>query len=181
MNTAKLLDESVLGPAFLRQAWGELSDTHYPWITATWSVSRLAHVCAWELGLAVEIRDHRHSDYLVSFHLEGIRAKATVCLSDRDMMLDATGQLVWGAFETIIERLSPRIYEHDPRIGSPPHHLKTCRLFDPVTVPRPAYYQTMNQPAEVPCSLCGKVFEDGDPAMWGGGNVLWVHYTCWCD
>ena len=180
MSRRHLLDEAVLGPAFVRQAWGELNEAHYPWITTTVSVTRHTSRLMWEVGLSVSITDHHHGESLVSMDLQGIRATATSVFSDREMALDKEGQVVWGAFESTIEKIAPRLFEHDPRIGRPPSHLTTCRLFDPPwgTI-RPAFYSTMQEPAEAPCSLCGEVFEDNHPPIWGGGNVLWVHWTCW--
>lgn len=78
--------------------------------------------------------------------------------------------------------IAPHLYEHDPRKGSMVttnrSKLPVNLLFDPVGQSPPTFIVT------VPCTVCGKdfLFEFGTQghalAVWGGGNLGFLHAEC---
>jgi hypothetical protein len=74
--------------------------------------------------------------------------------------------------------------EHDPRIGTVLDEGQTkvrmprSLLFDPPRVRPPAWKGNAGLDA-TPCPFCQDGFGRGYPAMWGGGNLFWVHPSCW--
>lgn len=92
-------------------------------------------------------------------------------------------------FKQAIRELSFLMREHDPRIGtiltgnlhanhSHTLSLPSCPLFDPPRI-RPPAWRGGSGIDSVPCPYCSNDFDRGYPAMWGGGNLMWVHPDCW--
>jgi hypothetical protein len=74
----------------------------------------------------------------------------------------------------LLHRISPLVYEADPRIGSCEQSYAPLPLFDP-----PLGIAGMRQISG--CALCGITGPDPEGAgyrAWGGGNIGWVHPTC---
>lgn len=75
--------------------------------------------------------------------------------------------------------VAPLLYEHDPRKGhvlTPAHpELPAHPLFDPPGQSPPSFIYMD------PCSACGKSFEEFgvvETAVWGGGNLGFLHVRC---
>lgn len=89
-------------------------------------------------------------------------------------------------FSRCLKVLRGLIREADPRIGlsfvndAGARLLPRGELFDP---PRMRWPEWENPGLDtVPCALCdGRFNQQGMPAMWAGGNLLWVHGDCWID
>lgn len=83
-----------------------------------------------------------------------------------------------------VKELAFSLREHDPRIGTVlaegvlKDFLPRCPLFDPPRIRPPAWKRGAGIDA-APCPLCSDGFGQGYPAMWGGGNLMWVHPSCW--
>lgn len=88
-----------------------------------------------------------------------------------------------------LSELRPHFFEQDPKLGaillkpmfqlpSDPKDSLSRYLFNPTKLKRPSWSgsATLNG---MYCSLCHKIFVD--KAMWGGGNLQWVHQDCWID
>lgn len=91
-------------------------------------------------------------------------------------------------FKQAVRELSFLMREHDPRIGTiltsnaPSNNtslmIPSCPLFDPPRI-RPPAWRGGSGIDSVPCPYCSDDFDRGAPAMWGGGNLMWVHPDCW--
>jgi hypothetical protein len=80
--------------------------------------------------------------------------------------------------------LAPHLYEHDPRKGGRvlvmhadlpvnlPVKLPVNLLFDPVGHSPPPLV------ASTPCTVCGRNFQGHTYAVWGGGNLGFLHAQC---
>lgn len=85
--------------------------------------------------------------------------------------------------EELFRKMSYLLREHDPRfgqvlsVGQTKNLLPRSPLFDPPRLRPPAWRGGTGIDA-VPCPFCQDGFGRGDPAMWGGGNVMWVHPRC---
>ena len=76
--------------------------------------------------------------------------------------------------QLLVYKISPLVYEADPRIGSCEQFYAPLPLFDP-----PLGIAGMRQISG--CALCGITGPDPEGAgyrAWGGGNIGWVHPTC---
>ena len=107
-------------------------------------------------------------------------AESTFTLTDRTLQKEGVVKAVQAA----VRDLSFLVREHDPRIGTKLEEgqskdfLPKMPLFDPTRIRPPAWNKGSGIDA-TPCPLCSDGFGQGYPAMWGGGNLQWVHPACW--
>jgi len=107
-------------------------------------------------------------------------AESAFTVRDREIK----DQEVVKGFQTAVRDLSFLVREHDPRIGTmleegqSKDFLPKMPLFDPTRIRPPAWNRGSGIDA-TPCPLCSDGFGQGYPAMWGGGNLQWVHPACW--
>ena len=86
--------------------------------------------------------------------------------------------------KTAVREMSYLLREHDPRLGTLyikdelKPSLPDIPLFDPPRR-RPPAWNTGAGVDSSPCPFCSDGFGQGFPAMWGGGNLMWVHPKCW--
>lgn len=84
-----------------------------------------------------------------------------------------------------------KLYEADPRIGwqskDMTDELPTSKLFDPrqpfSRTGRPVWVKdSPGEPARLlqcSCPFCSEPHDAGEPPVWGGANLMWVHSRCW--
>lgn len=105
------------------------------------------------------------------------RGKVAVVIHD----VEGTEALLQSATEGLSEAFHSYhpLFERDPRIKwmccSKP--LPRSPLFDP----RPGFPRTLDEIVEQArvCPLCAQPFLGSVAPIWGGGNLLWVHESCW--
>lgn len=172
--------------AILGVAWGDLSPA--PWVRLSGRSTYVPNVAATLVVLAADVGEHAITNRL--FRGKVVRRAATRVTQEfyvPDTKLaeaaDLTSLLTPFVREAVRE-MSYRLREHDPRIGEMPavdtvrDLLRRSLLFDPPRLRPPAWKGKSGLDA-VPCPFCQDGFGKGYPAMWGGGNVLWVHPSCW--
>jgi len=207
MNTSKLDSGSLLHEhgdeiAYIT-ASGSLDLRQHPWLQI--SLFSLSNPSAQALDLSLRIRmsPHTHRVGTAEVHLSPVEWGTQTSLSWRVLHLARTVQepaaLVREHIKGMLQKVSPRVYEHDPRIGFFPttgqeQPIPHCMLFDPRSLfppPDPSIMQDSfpiepwNKGAPPPlwaygrCRFCGEPFNPYNHPMWGGGNLLWVHQPCW--
>jgi hypothetical protein len=185
-------------------ASGSLDLRQYPWLHLRFH--SLANPAMQALSLTVRVRmsQHTHRVGNAEVHLSPVEWGTQTSLSWRALHLARTAQepgaIVRECIEKMLLEVSPRLYEHDPRIGAYPapgqeQPIPRCPLFDPQRLfppPDPSLMQEIALPIEpwdkgTPpplwaygrCRFCGEPFNPYNRPMWGGGNLLWVHQPCW--
>lgn len=151
-------------------AWTEASG-----ICAVWSMARDAVFYTTTVTLRVRVPDLPEEIVakrsISDLALRGARSRQR---AEQDALF-----LVVEAVQGCCGMVAPLLYEHDPRKGhvlTPAHpELPAHPLFDPPgQSPPPFIYMD-------PCSACGKSFEDFgvvETAVWGGGNLGFLHVRC---
>jgi hypothetical protein len=89
-------------------------------------------------------------------------------------------------FENFLMDLSPKIYEADPRIGWSSERnegsLPISKIFDPrglfsrSGLPEETAPEHVRPPC---CPFCRFPHLGGNPPVWAGANLMWVHPSCW--
>ena len=174
------------------------------------------HDTDWRRGFDVRLRTVQGGCWLDTFYLtvtpkvseEVIGAKASF---DARMIRTASANLAHVRFvvnNTVLglaREVAPKLYEHDPRIGTlftgvNGDPLPECPLFDrpdgndraqetlirgsllkgvDCTHPR---WPVGNQIIPMTCPFCRESLytpATGRSVMWAGGNLCWVHAVCW--
>jgi hypothetical protein len=138
--------------------------------------------CTTQVVLRVEIQSYKIQ---LSGHRTVVRPWCAVesTFDIDDKLLKRDGDVRKG-FQAAIRDLSFLLREYDPRIGTyledgqTKDYLSKVPLFDPPRIRPPAWIRGSGIDA-APCPLCSNGFDQGYPAMWGGGNLQWVHPSCW--
>lgn len=155
-------------------SWGDVQPV--PWI----HVEADYEAESYNLSLRVVVRPHVISSFFFEQHVpvEGGNVLATVPI---DQSAAVRGVLRSGLLEAA-RTASYLLREFDPRIGTPfSEQVRFPRslLFDPPRIRPPAYERAYLDAVE--CIFCSDRFRPGYPAMWGGGNLHWVHPSCWLE
>lgn len=184
-------------------AGGQLNLDQYDWLKVSLHSMMNPVRMTTDIRFVVRMETHTHYVGNVSFQPQRAEWVTGLAIADRELKYHRDPpEVLRLALDQIFRDVSPRLYEHDPRIGMfPPTSMPTnkdqpyqplirCPLFDPQSMfPRPDFgnneYRepwTREQPPPPwvygKCRFCGHDF-DMNPPMWGGGNLLWVHQTCW--
>lgn len=182
----ELDDIEGVSDAALALTWGDLSPV--PWVRLS---SHVRHSPADAYTYVTLVADVGEHDILVPFS-RGKRVRRAATLVEETFFLDDTSirksgdaaSLVTPKVRETARVMSYRLREHDPRIGevvgdgATRNLLRRCLLFDPPRMRPPEWKGNAGLDA-VPCPFCQDGFGSGYPAMWGGGNLLWVHPSCW--
>jgi hypothetical protein len=206
MSTAREIDFGTLlhqqGDEIIRiVASGDLDLSRYPWLHL--HLHSLNDPMRQSLDLVVELRLDRH-DHRVGpgvLHLAAAHWRSQVSVGMMELKYSRLKpeEFLREGLQQLLADVSPRVYEHDPRIGMFPTEgsiepLPRSPLFDPQSLfPRPDL-EALSSPevsfdpwengkppplwAYGKCRFCDKEFHAISP-MWGGGNLLWVHQPCW--
>ena len=165
-------------------AWGNLSPP--PWIRlGVVSTPDISSGATW-LEFSVRIDPHE----ITSPYFSGTTrfSKPGGAFGLRQALLDRDFRAGWGESQVIdhvvvpaLRSMAGHMREEDPRIGIVPDDISSfprALLFDPPRM-RPPMVDGRPTLDSVPCPFCQMSFGRGMPAMWGGGNLLWVHPSCW--
>lgn len=185
--------------AFAIAAGGDLDLSRFPWIQCSLNTLMNPATQALEVRVIVNVREHEHDVGNIRLKLRPMRWHSGLAVAMRELHIArAPEEIIRASIGNILRDLGPRFFEHDPRIGMFPspaqaQPIPRAPLFDPETLfPTPDLKNfdphTVREPwlpGEPPplwaygnCRLCGHEFGMEQP-MWGGGNLLWVHQSCW--
>ena len=135
-----------------------------PWFHGRWDVDRANIPDNITVQLEVMVDTHPTPQ-----QVEGFRVSARQLVSSR-----ITKAVCGAVIRDIWRKLSPYLYEIDPRIGFTllpgMSDFPRSFLFDP---------DAGNNLYPGRCVFCTDPFTRSNIPMWGGGNVMWVHKSCW--
>lgn len=183
-SVAAVVDSTVA------QAWGDVR--RVPWVSVSAKHEHDAVGDAVDITLDVVVLPHVVScpvfPKAVTRTGGGVTARSRVSLMDLAEAGVNSQRLVTDHTMQAIRFAAGLLREFDPRIGllfqgTLPPKLGTfprSALFDPPRL-RPPEWKGAPALDSVACSVCHHAFGHGEPAMWGGGNLLWAHPACWLD
>lgn len=174
--------------------WKDLAPV--PWVQVTVATTCQTSSTDMILDILVTSQDHEITHSLFRgrrVRIPGAQVRAQVPIPDF-FRAPAPGQsqaavvgeaVIKAALAAVSQDLAPSLREQDPRVGRQIEMgarlrdvLPACPLFDPPRLCAPEW-EAAPPLDSVPCPICHEKFGRGAPAMWGGGNLLWVHPGCW--
>lgn len=168
-------------PALIHKiGWGDLQPA--PHIKVGWGVEQAVEGAP-TLFVEVKVQEYEIRSPLFQGHVVKRPPAKQICRSeiDTDRMQSFKPKI-----KNMVGLLSLSLREHDPRIGTilpdgdVVRLLPRSPLFDPARM-RPPLWKGGAGMDSTPCPFCQEGFGRGYPAMWGGGNIFWVHPSCWLD
>ena len=114
----------------------------------------------------------------------GKEFRSEYVVSDRSIYETLAEDEIYRAiFRELLRNLAPRLYEWDPRIGTPFGKLPSLPLFDRPDGAHLRQYDLIKSKEPVYCPCCRWEMHpdriDGLGGLcWGGGNFGWVHRSC---
>jgi len=176
----------------MREAWGDLDLAAFKYITHRVSVDRrpATHTCV----VVVTIRFDSHARIIhgCRYMLPAKEFAARGPLIHDEQLVDLVEPTMpfIESVKTALKAMPTSLYEYDPRIGvvGGDGELRRCPLLDPPFRFPPEWRRTpaptfpMIPQGDVrPCPICEEPFDAGHRPMWGGGNLGWVHASCWTE